>query len=207
MDESVRCGVNVLPHAIYIAVDKKLTSLSEQARRALRALTPKEKRTDTIRKTLDACPSVTMSHQPYQPLPAQPHGGDTDPNETRRQQNVWQSNGQMSRQSHGGDTDPNEIRRAQFNTQTSMGQQSSSQYTQASQHSTISSPNISRPSSQATQQQAYQPPPQVPVWYGGPESGQPQPQHSQAANYQGTRRRGAHYVPVSSEIIQRRFKN
>lgn len=143
-----------------------------------------------------------MSHQPgysYQPQPAQSHGGDTDPNETRRrlgQQNVPQSNGQMSPQSHGGDTDPNEIRRqlgqhvpGQSNTQTSMGQQSSSQYTTQTsstvQYSTRSSPNVSRTSSQATQQQLYQSTnqPHGPVQYQGPQAGQPQPQYSGAAHW------------------------
>lgn len=56
-------------------------------------------------------------------------------------------------------------------------------------------------------QQAYNAPPHVPVWYGGPQSAQPQPQHSQAAYYQGTPRPGAHYLPVSSETIQRRFNS
>lgn len=154
-----------------------------------------------------------MSHPPensYQPLLAQSHGGDTDPNETRRllgQQNVSQFNGQMSPQSHGGDSDPNEVRRqlgqhfpGQSNAQTSTGQQSSSQYTtQASstvQYSTTSSPNISRTSSQ---QQAYQSTnqPHGPVRYQEPQTGQPQRYASPCA---------AHYVPVSSQCFQPRGK-
>lgn len=145
-----------------------------------------------------------MSHQPgnsYQPpIAAQSHGGDTDPNETRRilgQQNVSQPNGQMSPRSHGGDSDPNEVRRqlgqhvpGQSNIQTS--QQSSSQYnTQAYstvQYSTRSSPNVSRTSSQQ-QQQAYQSTnqPHGPVQYQEPQPGQQQP-----TSY-------AHYVSVSSQ--------
>ena len=172
-----------------------------------------------------------MSHQPgnsYLPLPSQSHGGDTDPNETRRllgQQNLSPSNGHLSPQSHGGDTDPNEIRRqlgqhvpVQSNTQPSTGQQSSSQYTtQVSstvQYSTGSSPNISRTSSQATQQQAYQSTnqPHRPVQYRAPQTGQPQPQYFPSAGtalQQHTNlisQQAAHYVPVSSLGIQRKGK-
>lgn len=134
-----------------------------------------------------------MSHQPgnsYQPLAAQSHGGDTDPNETRRtlgQQNVSQPTGQMSPQSHGGNSDPNEVRRqlgqhvpGQSNIQT--GHQSLGQYnTQAPstvQYSTTSSPNVSRTSSQ---QQPYQ------------STTQP---HNDTARY----------VSVSSQCIQHRGK-
>lgn len=142
-----------------------------------------------------------MSHQPensYQPRPAQSHGGNTDPNETRRllgQQNVSQSNGQMSPQSHGGNSDPNEVRR-QLGQYVSgqAGQQSSSQYTtQASstgQYSTTSSPNVSRTSSQ---QQAYQPTnqPHSPARMQEPQTDYPRVQ-------------SAHYMSVSSQCIQRR---
>lgn len=148
-----------------------------------------------------------MSHQPgntYQPPSAQAHGGDTDPNETRRllgQQNVPQSNGQMSAQSHGGNTDPNEVRRqlgqhvpGQSNNQTWVGQQPTSQYTPQTSatvpYSTGSSPNVSRTSSQATQQQVYRSvnQPHGPVQYQIPHTGQPQLPYQQAA----------HYVSVSS---------
>lgn len=203
----MRRGLNVLSQSINLE-DKKLTSLSEQAQRALEALAfdnNNKKRNRYQQK--DAWRSVAMSHQPgnsYQPLAAQSHGGDTDPNETRRilgQQNVSHPNGQMSPQSHGGDSDPNEVRRqlgqhvpGQPNIQT--GQQSSSQYnTQAYstiQYSTRSSPNVSRTSSQ---QQAYQSTnqPHGPVQYQEPQPGRPQ-------------QSSAHYVSVSSQCIQRRGK-
>lgn len=148
-----------------------------------------------------------MSHQPgnsYQPLAAQSHGGDTDPNETRRilgQQNASQPNGQMSPQSHGGNSDPNEVRRqlGQHVPGQSNAQQSSSQYNnQASstvQHSVRSSPNVSRTSSQ---QQAYQSTnqPHGPVQNQEPQTGWPQLQYQSSAQY----------VPVSSQCNQRRGK-
>lgn len=139
-----------------------------------------------------------MSHQPgnpYQSLATQSHGGDTDPNETRRmlgQQNVSQPNGQMSPQSHGGDSDPNEVRRQ-------LGQhvpgQSNTQASSTVQYSTRSSPNVSRTSSQ---QQPYQSTnqPYGPVQNQEPQPGQPQP----------SRYSSAHYVPVSSQCIQRKGK-
>ena len=142
-----------------------------------------------------------MSHQPenpYQPRPAQSHGGDTDPNETRRllgQQNVSQSNGQMAPQSHGGNTDPNEVRRqlGQYVPGQTV-QQSSSQYTtQASstaQYSPTSSPNVSRTSSQ---QQAYQSMNQP---HGPARKQEPQTGWQQSA----------HYVSVSSQCIQSQGK-
>lgn len=141
-----------------------------------------------------------MSYQPgnpYQSLATQSHGGDTDPNETRRmvgQQNVSQPNGQMSPQSHGGDSDPNEVRRQ-------LGQhvpgQSNTQASSTVQYSTRSSPtpNVSRTSSQ---QQPYQYTNQP---YGPVQNQEPQPGQPQPSLYSS-----AHYVPVSSQRIQRKGK-
>lgn len=134
-----------------------------------------------------------MSHQQppgnsYQPqAAAQSHGGNTDPNETRRilgHQIVSHPNSQRSPLSHGGDTDPNEVRRqldghhvpGQSHIHQTNQQSSSSQYnTQASsavQYSTGPSPNVSRTSSQ---QQAYQymNQPHGPVQNQEPQPGQP----------------------------------
>ncbi len=109
-----------------------------------------------------------------------------------------------------GETNLHEVRRhsgqhvpSQSNTQTSTGQHSSSQYTtQASstiQDLSRSSPHISRISSQATQQQAYQSTNQQhgPVQYLKPQTDQPRPPRGSSVRY----------LSVNSQSIQRRGKN
>lgn len=153
-----------------------------------------------------------MSHQQppgnsYQPqAAAQSHGGNTDPNETRRilgHQIVSQPNSQRSPHSHGGDTDPNEVRRqrdghyvpAQSHIPQTNQQSSSSQYnTQASsavQYSTGSSPNVSRTSSQQQAYQSVNQPLNQP--YGPVQNQEPQPGQPRAVS-------SRHYVSVSSPM-------